>query len=266
MSILAAAILLGVSANAFHETFQRAAAAYEESRYADAVLAYEQLVGEGVHDPAVFYNLGNAYLRLGEHGMAIANYERALQENPGLASARTNRAFAVRTAEGNATPPRPPAWREAFLFWDTALSPSAARRLAIATWLLFWAALAARQLKRFPYARTLIAASAVAVLATAVSAWTKSNPLPLAVAIDERVPVRHGTSDTDGVRFTLRHGDRVVVETVRGDWMRVRATIEGTTDRGWAPVAALVEVGPPFRPASPARLERLARDSAPAGG
>ena len=267
MNMIAMALVAVSGATAFLDTFERAHLAYAEGRYVDAVVAYDQLVGEQVHDPAVFYNLGNAYFQLGEVGLAIANYERALQLSPGMTEARANLASATRIANPQVTPPQGPEWEQALFFWHANMPPPAARTLALAAWIIFWALLTLRVWKRFPYAHTLIAVAGVAMLLTSASAWIKSNPEPLVVVVDPVVQVRHGISDDEGVRFELREGDRVVLEEQRGDWIRVRATrADDETDRGWTRTDGVVIVGPPYRPTPTERLDRLMLDTAPDAG
>jgi tetratricopeptide (TPR) repeat protein len=65
-------------------------AAYEEERYDDAVAAYQKILGFGVSDPRLLYNLGNAWFRLGRLGPAILSYERALRLDPSDREARDN--------------------------------------------------------------------------------------------------------------------------------------------------------------------------------
>jgi len=267
MSILAMALMAAAGANAFHDTFNRAHTAYAEERFADAAAGYEQLVGEQVHDPAVFYNLANAYFQLGEVGLAITNYERALQLAPGMTEAQGNLARAVRSLERQLPRPRGPEWEQALFFWHDGMSPGAARTAAVAAWILFWSLLALRAWRSFPYARSLIAVAGLVMLLTSASAWIKSHPVPIAVVIDPVVQVRHGTSEAEGVRFELREGDRVVFEEQRGEWVRVRVTLDdGETERGWTPATGIAAVGPPYRPAPAERLNRLALDTPPDAG
>ena len=266
-TLLAVAFAAATGANAFHETFARAQTAYAEERYADAARAYEQLVSERVHDPAVFYNLGNAYFRLDEPGLAIANYERALLLAPGMEEARTNLTRALRLSGSQLTRPPNPDWQQSLFFWHEPLAPSTARTLAVVVWIAFWLVLALRVWRPFPYARTLIATAFVGMLLTTGSAWLKSNPPPVAVVIDQAAAVRHGTSDEEGVRFVLQRGDRVLFEEQRGEWVRVRAPVEeGGTDHGWTRASGIAVVGPPFHATPAERLDRLALDPPPDAG
>lgn len=266
MSILAVALVTVTASQAFQDTFSRAQAAYADERYADSARAYEQLIAEQVHDPVIFYNLGNAYFRLDEPGLAIANYERALLLAPGMSEARGNLARALRTSGSQVTRPPTPEWEQALFFWHASLPPVVSRTLALTLWIAFWLLLAARMWRPFAYGRTLIALAFAGVLLTTGSAWLKSNPVPLAVVLDSSVSVHHGTNEEDGVRFELRQGDRVVLEEVRGDWVRVQAPVgDGRTDRGWTPRAGLALVGPPFHPTPAERLERLAQGTTTGG-
>ena len=52
-------------------------ALYEDGLYEQAARSYQQLADKGYDDPALYYNLGNAYFKQGDLGRAILNYLRA---------------------------------------------------------------------------------------------------------------------------------------------------------------------------------------------
>src|SRR5439155_5984489 len=52
--------------------------------------AYEQVAALGVRSEDLFYNLGNAYVKAGQLGPAIYNYERALELDPTLEDVQFN--------------------------------------------------------------------------------------------------------------------------------------------------------------------------------
>ena len=58
------------------EQFNEGNVLYNEGNYADAVARYEAALST-VHHPALYYNLGNAYFKLGRSGQAILNFRRA---------------------------------------------------------------------------------------------------------------------------------------------------------------------------------------------
>jgi len=86
-------VLLGV--DSFAQTFEQANDAYARGAYEEAARGYEALIAESIEDPAVFFNLGNAYYKQWRLGCAIANYERALRLEPGMPDARDNLGQAV---------------------------------------------------------------------------------------------------------------------------------------------------------------------------
>ncbi|MFH1996929.1 MAG: tetratricopeptide repeat protein [Candidatus Omnitrophota bacterium] len=50
---------------------------YGEGEYADAAAEYERALAAGSESGNLYYNLGNAYFKLGRLGRAVLNYERA---------------------------------------------------------------------------------------------------------------------------------------------------------------------------------------------
>ena len=89
--------------------WQRAIDAYTERRYADAVADFEQVAALGYQSADLYYNLGNAYFKLGQErlngigrsfasgelGRAVLNYRRALRLDPSMTDARYNLELAV---------------------------------------------------------------------------------------------------------------------------------------------------------------------------
>ena len=51
---------------------------YAQGHFPEAISGYEALVRAGQWSANLFYDLGNVYLRVGDFGRAILNYERAL--------------------------------------------------------------------------------------------------------------------------------------------------------------------------------------------
>lgn len=218
-------------------------AAYEQGNFAEAVAHYEALAAENYADPVLFYNLGNAYFREGNVAGAIANYERALQLDPRMALAEANLRYALAATPRNMARPISSRWEETLLFWDDSLRTAEVRVLALGTWIAFWGMLFWRLLDRRKGQVLLAGILLAAAAGFMVSLYAKSTPLQLAVAAPAEVNVRTGASEADTLRFTLKTGDRVRVETESDGWLRV-ATVDG--ERGWAPADAFLRVGPPY--------------------
>lgn len=111
LSFLAAVLLTPLSA--FAQTgFERGNSLYESGQFPDAAKAYEQSVQSGAVAPNLFFNLGNAYLRAGDQGRAVLNFQRALALQPDHPEAAANLAFVRRMLHLAA--PAEDAWSEAF--------------------------------------------------------------------------------------------------------------------------------------------------------
>lgn len=232
-----------LSATVFDATFERANAAYNSGDYAGAVHQYEQLVAEGVVDPAVFYNLGNAYYRSQQLAPAIANYERVLQIDPNFENAAQNLRVCIEQTPRGAARPLPPAWEQSLLFWHYGLSTGASMVGAALCWILAWGILGLRLVRPLPYTR--VAAVAVFVLAASFTAsvWAKRHPVPIAVAGQAEVPVYFDRDTESPVHFQLLLGDRVTIDDTAPGWLQIVAP---GGERGWAERDAFALVGPPY--------------------
>ena len=69
------------SQSTLEASYRRADVLYQEGQYQQAAETYEQIAGS-IRNGTVYYNLGNAYFRLGKRGKAILNYERAKRLMP----------------------------------------------------------------------------------------------------------------------------------------------------------------------------------------
>jgi tetratricopeptide (TPR) repeat protein len=94
--------------------FERGNAAFESGKFEEAIKAYDQSIEAGVAGANVYFNLGNAWLRAGEKGRAILNYQRALALRPGHPEAAANLAFVQRML--NVPPPPSGTWSH-FVAW-----------------------------------------------------------------------------------------------------------------------------------------------------
>jgi len=71
-----------LSPNDIKAQFDHANQLYDQKKFDKAREIYEALVSQGVNDPVVLYNLGNASVRMGDTGSAVFYYTRALRLAP----------------------------------------------------------------------------------------------------------------------------------------------------------------------------------------
>lgn len=90
LSLLAlsfSAVVIGQSAD---KLFGLANDFYKSKNYAQAIEAYQKLLGQGYRNAVVYYNLGNCYYKTDNVSQAILNYERALRLSPSDEDIRFN--------------------------------------------------------------------------------------------------------------------------------------------------------------------------------
>lgn len=74
--------------------FNRATDAYNEGDYEKAIALYDQILDQGEHSAALYFNLGNSYYKLNQIAPSIYYYEKALLLKPEDDEIKTNLAYA----------------------------------------------------------------------------------------------------------------------------------------------------------------------------
>lgn len=207
-------------------------------RTAEAIRAYETLVSQGMDDPALYFNLGNAYYQNGEVGQAILNYRRAEQLAPRDADIQHNLVLA-RAQATEQLPPAPQTMATIFLAdmvgWLT-LNETAV--LALLLWTLLCVAIFVVRRLGHGRRRTFLKYSLLPLtLLFLLSAFTLGSRLQTANSVKEAVIVAQvadvyaGPGEQFGSDFQLHSGAEVALYQTRGDWAQIGAP--GTAMRGW---------------------------------
>jgi tetratricopeptide (TPR) repeat protein len=221
------------------ETLEAGNEAYRRGDYAAAAAAYEELRVEGHASADLLYNLGTAYLKGGDLGRAIANYERALllaprdpdlQDNLDLARERCvdkapDRSFALLAlASGALRRITPDEW--ALLFVCSYV-------LLLATWVVPSFRPATRRwagVSRLPLA-LVVAFSLLGLRAWSDQARPRSRAVVIARANTSEVTVRSGPGENYIGEFSLHPGTVVRVIEEREGWLKIAFS---PSLRGWA--------------------------------
>ena len=218
--------------------FAKANLDYSEGRFQEAIDGYQSLVHSGEWSANLFYDLGNAWFRLGNFGEAILNYERALALDPHHPEAATN--LTLVRDEARAIELK----RNRL---ERYIEAGTSTQYSIAASIAFWSALfgAARLffLRRRSVALVLLVIFSTAVLAGAVFALysreTGSKGRDLAIVTGKNIVARLATADNANSVLALPPGTAIKVLSQRGDWLY--AALPNDL-RGWIPANAAQRV------------------------
>lgn len=244
LGILAGGIwLLGSNVQADAATIDAANQLYVAGHYGEAARIYEQEIARGVHDSAVYFNLGNAYFQQGDMGRAVLNLQRAAQLAPRDADIQANLELArQQTTELFAEEPSGPvAILAGITDWMT-LNETAV--LVLALWfLLVFFILAYRELDG-PRARRLSQTLALVILIfmllAGVSLASRSflqQMQPPGVVVTPSVAISDGPGTGSASGLHLNGGATVRVIDRQGDWLRIE-TPRGAGEN-WVPAQAI---------------------------
>lgn len=206
--------------------------AYDESRYAEAVVMYETLIRSGADSGLLYYNLGNAYLRSNRVGRAIAAFRVAQSRRPRDQDINANLAFSRKLTKDAIAPAETPTVLRTLFFWHFSFSRRELVIILLVTNLLFWGALALlhrrrdSELLRWATIGLLLVLLCVGISTGLRTVW----PQRIAVTQLHELDVHSGTSTDTVVRFKLHEGTEARVVDVEGDWVRI-ALPDG--EQGW---------------------------------
>jgi len=226
--------------NSLDRQFDLANDAYEQGQYTRATEGYEKILNTGYASAALYYNLGNAYVRLDRLGQAIRYYEKAKRLRPNDPRIQHNLEQAQRQA--GVYPGQLPPRGLAGLMQDW--SPLA---LFVAGWLLLGSGLAVAVVWTRPGragvgGHPLVWGPVVgSLLLVAVALGTSyvQSTQQRAVVVADRAPLRTAPDRDVASDTTVAEGTLLDVRGRRAQWTEVRLA-DGTS--GWVPSRALGDV------------------------
>lgn len=235
--ILSLAMLLAAShALAEPDPFHTANRAYEQGKFSEAKIAYEDLVEAGEWSANLFYNLGNADHRLGAPGRAILDYERALALDPAHPEAHAN-IEVLRKLTGAKL--RATGWQDKLLGWPAG-DAWVAGAAAVGWIAIFGIALlfiSKRAEKSGLWFVTSVSFLTCAYLAAAL--WWQQRERATAIVVVQSIEARLQPADSAGLAEALPAGSRVQILRERGEWLY--CMLPGQKP-GWLPRPAVERV------------------------
>ena len=201
--------------------------------YLKAAGIYQSIADSGVNSGAVYYNLGNAMMKAGHRGEAIAAYRKAipyLADDPYLAD---NLRYA--RGEGAAAPERP--MIEHLLFWQNRISyPTKVYlsfSLAILAFILGLLAIFT-QPKLWRWAAGIAVVAMVFMVFSAAYDWQRFDATRHGVITSGESIARKGGAESYEPAFTepLPEGTEFTVVQPRGNWLQISLPDD---KEGWIP-------------------------------
>jgi tetratricopeptide (TPR) repeat protein len=211
--------------------FAKANQEFAQGHFKEAISDYEALIRDGQWSANVFYDLGNAYFRIGDFGPAILNYERALALDRHHPEATAN--LQIARDEAHALELQP-SWPERYLQFGSV------NQYSITAAVAFWIAAFCLAALIFTPRRstTVISVLLVMLLLFAVAMFAiwqledGSKGVTLAIITGKDVQARLATADTANAVLSLPPGSEIKVLSTRGDW--IYAALPNNL-RGWIP-------------------------------
>ena len=217
------------------ELFEAANQAYQQQDYETAIANYTELQTDfNIKSPALFFNLGNAWNKNGNLGKAIMYYEAALTIDPHFEPARQNLETTLENTKRNLPPPDPNQLEQGNLLRYYPLSPMQSLLLTHACLIGTLALLLLRHFRESSrltwISRALPLIAFIFFILTIATDYASQDDPKLAVTLNEEAPVYFSMNESDSPRFLLYEGDRVLVDRIEGDWVRIYAY---GGERGW---------------------------------
>jgi len=224
--------------------FNEANKLYEQGKYSEAAIGYQKLVNAGSVSAQIYFNLGNAFLKSGQMGRAIAAYRAAEKLSPRDPDVRSNLQFAREQVGGGISP--------STSHWENWIS-----RLTLNEWTVFasvglsvlFLLLAVRQFRqswRNSFRGLLLCIAVVCgfLCVCLIAAIKREFYMRSAVIIVSEAVVRPGPFDESPSAFTLRDGAEVTVLGRKDNWLEIADTSQRT---GWLPGKNVMTIGNPKR-------------------
>ena len=201
------------------QAFLEASQAYDANRPADAAGLYGKLVEQGYKSKELYFNLGNAYFKVGNLGLAVLNYRRAWQIAPRDPDIQANLRFALQSTSA-LTPEYSAATKMLFKL-------SMSEWITLATF-AYWTSAIVLALflvtrnHRAVFSRTLTALLALLILsALGIASGYFAHRAPELVVIEPRQQALYAPLEDSKAYFALPEGSIVRLEERSGTWLKV---------------------------------------------
>ena len=212
------------------DIFNEANKQYAKGNWQQADNLYNQLLDNGVKSPELYYNLGNANLKMQKVGIALLNFERAIRMAPRDADIKFNLAFARKMCGE----PDDSFIENILMFLPNQFTLNQLAILCSTIFIILSGILIAYFSKNNNKLLFVTLATFGILILSSVFFGIKLNTEKLsnfAIVIKNPAEVRNGPSDSNSVGFTLPEGRKVLILGKSGQWVAIGLKAEGY--KGW---------------------------------
>ena len=195
--------------------------------FCEAATLFQGIVDAGVHNGRLYYNLGNARLKCGQTGLAIANYRRAWELIPGDTRLKENLTYARSLCRDSIPDSGQRAAARTVFFWHYDTPLRSRFWVGITVYALFWACLIGRTLIgrirwAYPAAVCLVLCVTLAISVGLDLRRAAGHHEGVITANDVTVRKGNGLDYAPQFEQTLSEGVEFEVLEQRGSWLHLR--------------------------------------------
>jgi len=247
MCLFAASACFGEDEKAFdpQKIFYRANTFYAERDYSKALEAYRSILGTGLENGALYYNIGNCYFKTGRLGYAVLYYDKARKLVPQDSDLASNLSYAKgQLGDPNIEPPSLNIVSRMIKRPYNGLNLNALSILTLAVY-IFVIAISCLLIARPFLWKKLGAFYIIAMIffSTNLSAFAiryyDEEMLRRGVVVQKSVEAKYEPIDKSTTYYNLQEGGDVFILATRDGWRQVRRT-DGRI--AWVPKDAVEEV------------------------
>ncbi|NWF50707.1 MAG: BatD family protein [Ignavibacteriaceae bacterium] len=228
------------------KTMEEGGKFYKQQQYDQAIASYQKLLDKGYKGESLYYNLGNAYYRIGKIGYAILYYEKGLKLAPGDEDLNHNAAF-VRNKISDRVDVLPAFFL--FQWWESLLSLFSSQGWTIISYIFFILLLIV--IGTYFFARninqqkiSLFSGAAIFVvflfcISILIVKINRDLSEKNGVIITTSVTVKSSPDTGSSDAFIIHEGLKVKIEDKIDEWFKIRLA-DGKI--GWIPRNSIGEI------------------------
>ena len=228
---------LGFSQN--RELFNKATTYYNEGEYTKAADSYLQILENGEHSAALYFNLGNTYYKLNDIAPSIYYYEKALLLKPNDKDIKNNLAYAQNMTLDAIEPLPQTSLTKFYNKLTHYLSFDQWAYVGVVLMMLFVGCYIAFYYFKFSTQKRIAFISSIIFLLGSLMAvflayfqFQKFNSDQPAIVFAEEVSIKSEPNNRGQTVFSLHAGTKVNILEHLNDWTRIGIS-DGST--GWIP-------------------------------